>query len=303
MENKERFADKIRRYRKWKPWVEMKELLVIAIGCAPFAIAVNRLLIPHAIVGGGLAGVCEILYFATNGLIPVWASNLTINVALLIAAIKLVSWQFVRRTVYGVLCLTLWFKLIPIPQVPEITDPFMAVILGGLFAGVGLGFVLLNNGSTGGTDITAMILSRYVHLPMGRAMLACNILIITGAYFLPEVHSIEKVLFGLCYTFMSSTAVDWVMTRVRQSVQFFIFSSQYHEIARAIMTQIPRGVTILEGHGGYTQKEIKVITVIARKNESTRIFRLVRAIDPNAFVSETQTIGVFGQGFDSIKEK
>ena len=131
----------------------------------------------------------------------------------------------------------------------------------------------------------------------------CNILIIASAYFLPEVHSIEKVLFGLCYTFMSSTAVDWVMTRVRQSVQFFIFSSYHNEIARAIMTQIPRGVTILDGHGGYTGKDMKVVTVIARKNESTRIFRLVRAIDPNAFVSETQTIGVFGQGFDSIKEK
>lgn len=299
----ERFADKIRRYRKWKPWVEIKELLVIAIGCVPFAIAVNRLLIPHAVVGGGLAGVCEILYFATDGLIPVWASNLAINISLLVAAVKFVNWQFVRRTVYGVLCLTLWFKLIPVPAESPITDPFMAVILGGLFAGVGLGFVLLNNGSTGGTDITAMILSRYVHVPMGRAMLACNILIIASAYFLPEVHSIEKVLFGLCYTFMSSTAVDWVMTRVRQSVQFFIFSSYHNEIARAIMTQIPRGVTILDGHGGYTGKDMKVVTVIARKNESTRIFRLVRAIDPNAFVSETQTIGVFGQGFDSIKER
>ena len=93
------------------------------------------------------------------------------------------------------------------------------------------------------------------------------------------------------------------MTRVRQSVQFFIFSSYHNEIARAIMTQIPRGVTILDGHGGYTGKDMKVVTVIARKNESTRIFRLVRAIDPNAFVSETQTIGVFGQGFDSIKER
>lgn len=138
---------------------------------------------------------------------------------------------------------------------------------------------------------------------MGRAMLASNILIIAGAYFLPEVHSVEKVLFGLCYTFMSSTAVDWVITRVRQSVQFFIFSAHYKQIAHAIMTQVPRGVTILDGHGGYTGEDRKVVTVIARKNEATRIFRLVRAIDPDAFVSETQTIGVFGRGFESIKEK
>lgn len=303
MTNREALVERLRRYRRWKPWVEIKELLVIAICCGPFAIAVNRILIPHAIVGGGLAGFCEILYFASNGLLPVWATNLGINILLLLLAIKLMGWKFCARTMYGVLCLTLWFKLIPVPEVPAISDPFMAVILGGLFSGTGLGLVLLNNGSTGGTDIVAMILSKFGHLPMGRALLASNILIIAGAYFLPEVHSVEKVLFGLCYTFMSSTAVDWVMTRVRQSVQFFIFSSHHHEIAQAIMTQVPRGVTVLDAHGGYTQQEMKVITVIARKNESTRIFRLVRAIDPDAFVSETQTIGVFGRGFESIKEK
>ncbi len=303
MANREKLAERLRQYRRWRPFVEAKELLVIALCCAPFAIAVNRLLIPHAIVGGGLAGFCEILYFATDGLLPVWATNFVINIGLLLAAFKLVGWQFTLRTLYGVACLTVWFKVIPIPETPAITDPFMAVILGGLFSGTGLGIVLLNNGSTGGTDIVAAIVAKFGHLPMGRAMLASNIFIITGAYFLPEVHSIEKVLFGLCYTFMSSTAVDWIMNRVRQSVQFFIFSAHYKQIAHAIMTQVPRGVTILDGHGGYTNQDMKVITVIARKNESTRIFRLVRAIDPDAFVSETQTMGVFGRGFESIKEQ
>lgn len=296
-------VERLRHYRRWRPFVEAKELFVIAICCAPFAVALNRLLIPHAIVGGGLAGFCEILYFATDGALPVWATNFVINIGLLVAAVKLVGWQFCLRTLYGVACLTVWLKIIPIPETPQITDPFMAVILGGLFAGTGLGIVLLNNGSTGGTDIIAAVVAKFGHLPMGRAMLASNILIIAGAYFLPEVRSIEKVLFGLCYTFMSSTAVDWVMNRVRQSVQFFIFSQHYKQIAHAIMTQVPRGVTILDGHGGFTNQDMKVVTVIARKNESTRIFRLVRAIDPDAFVSETQTIGVFGRGFESIKEK
>ena len=301
--NRTVLAERLRHYRRWRPIVEAKELLVIALCCAPFAIALNRLLIPHAIVGGGLAGFCEILYFATDGLLPVWATNLAFNIVLLAFAIKLIGWQFSLRTLYGVLCLTVWLKVIPIPDVPAITDPFMAVILGGLFAGTGLGIVLLNNGSTGGTDIVAAIVAKFGHLPMGRAMLASNILIIAGAYFLPEVHSIEKVLFGLCYTFMSSTAVDWVMNRVRQSVQLFIFSAHYKQIAHAIMTQVPRGVTILDGHGGYTNQDMKVITVIARMNESHRIRRLVRTIDPEAFVSETQTMGVFGRGFESIKEK
>jgi len=275
--------------------------MIIALGAIPFAIVLNQIMVPHAIVGGGMAGFCEILYFASHGALPIWLTNLVINAGLLIVAIKLVGWKFCVRTVYGVICLTLWMKLIPIPDAPIISDPFMAVILGGLFAGCGLGFVLLNNGSTGGTDIIAMILSKYAHLPMGRAMLVSNILIISGAYFLPEVHSIEKVLFGLCYTFMSSTAIDWVMNRVRQSVQFFIFSTKYDQIAEAIMTEVPRGVTILDGQGGYTHQSMKVITVLARRSESHKIFRLVRSIDPDAFVSETQTEGVFGRGFEPIK--
>jgi len=292
----------IRRPDKLKLLRELKELMVIAIGAAPFAIAVNRILVPHAIVGGGLAGFCEILYFATSGILQIWWMQLAINLVLLAVAIKIIGWRFCTRTLYGVLALTTWMKFIPIADVSAISDPFMAVILGGLFAGTGLGLVLMNNGSTGGTDIIAMILSKYAHLPMGRALLASNIVIICGAYFLPEVHSIEKVLFGLCYTFMSSTAVDWVMNQSRQSVQFFIFSKYWEEISHAIMTEIPRGVTILDGEGGYTKEPKKVITVLARKSEAAKIFRLVRQIDPEAFVSETQTQGVFGQGFESIKK-
>ncbi|MCQ2330897.1 MAG: YitT family protein [Paludibacteraceae bacterium] len=291
----------IRKPDKLKVLRELKELLVIALGAGPFAIAVNRILVPHAVVGGGLAGFCEILYFASGGFLQIWWMQLLINIGLLIVAIRMLGWRFCWRTAYGVLALTVWMKCIPIPDVPQITDPFMAVILGGLFAGCGLGFVLMNNGSTGGTDIIAMILSKYAHLPMGRALLTSNIVIICSAYFLPEVHSVEKVLFGLCYTFMSSTAVDWVMNRSRQSVQFFIFSKYWEEIAHAIMTEVPRGVTILDGEGGYTKEVKKVITVLARKSEVTKIFRLVRQIDPDAFVSETQTQGVFGQGFESIK--
>jgi len=292
----------IRRPDKLKLLREFKELFVIALGAGPFAIAVNRILVPHAIVGGGLAGFCEILYFATGGLLQIWWMQLAINLVLLAIAVKLIGWQFCTRTFYGVLCLTAWMKFIPIAEVSAISDPFMAVILAGLFAGVGLGLVLMNNGSTGGTDIIAMILMKYAHLPMGRALLASNIVIICGAYFLPEVHSVEKVLFGLCYTFMSSTAVEWVMNQSKQSVQFFIFSQYWEEIAHAIMTEVPRGVTILDGEGGYTRQPKKVITVLARKSEASKIFRLVRQIDPEAFVSESEARGVFGQGFESIKK-
>ena len=292
-----------------KPFIAIKEYFMIILCTIPYGIAVNWILVPHEIVGGGLTGLCEIIYFATNTTIPIWLSSFVFNLGLLIAAFFTVGWRYCVRTLWGVFWFTLWMKILPIPEIPIITDPFMAVILGGLFMGSFLGIVFLNNGSTGGVDIVAMIVNKYRHLPMGRVLLACDIVVILCAYFLPEINSLgfnralEKILFGLCYTFMASTAVDWVLNRTRQSVQFFIFSDKYEEIAEAIMTQVPRGVTILDASGGYNKKPTKVITTIARQHESSTIFRLVHAIDPNAFVSQSKVRGVFGQGFESIREK
>jgi uncharacterized membrane-anchored protein YitT (DUF2179 family) len=298
-----KLREHLKQYQRLKPFVAIKEYIMIAICTMPYAIAVNCILVPHAIVGGGLTGLCEIIYFATDTFIPIWLSSFVFNLALLVAAFFTVGWRYCIRTLWGVFCYTMWLKFVPIPEVAIVTDPFMAVILGGLFMGCFLGIVFLNNGSTGGVDIVAMIVNKFKHLPMGRVLMACDIVVILCAYFLPEVRSIEKILFGMCYTFMASTAVDWVLNRTRQSVQFFIFSSKYDEIAEAIMTQVPRGVTFLEAQGGYTKQPGKVITVIARQYESSKIFRLVHSIDPNAFVSQSQVRGVFGQGFEPIINK
>ena len=298
--------DQLKRYRRMLPWITMKELLLIVVCTIPYAITVNQLLVPHAIVGGGITGLCEIIYFATDTYVPIWLSSAIINVGLLILATFTVGWRYAVRTIWGVMWLTIWFKVIPIAPVPLLTDSFMAVIIGGLFTGCFLGICFLNNGSTGGTDIIAMIVNKYHHLPMGRVLLFSDLVIISSAFFLPTIQAagfqgaIEKILFGLTYTFMLSTAVDWVMNRMRQSVQFMIFSKKADEIAEAIITQAHRGCTFLEAEGGYNKQPMKVVTTIARSYESATIFRLVRAIDPNAFVSQSQVRGVFGQGFDPM---
>ncbi|MBO7454976.1 MAG: YitT family protein [Paludibacteraceae bacterium] len=287
---------------KSKPVILTKEYLLITLFTIPYAIVVNHILVPHAVVGGGLTGFCEIIYFASHRVIPIWASSATINVLLLIAAYFAIGKRYVFRTLYGVFWLTFWLKVIPVLDVPIITDPFMAVVLGGIFNGTALGLVFINNGSTGGTDIVAMIVNKYQHLPMGRVLLICDIVAISCGYFLPEVRSLEKVLFGLCYTFISSTAVDWIMNRMRQSVQFFIFSKKYKQIAEAIIRDVHRGVTYLDAQGAYSEQPYKVITTIARQHESAKIFRIVRDIDPDAFVSQSQVRGVFGEGFDRLRD-
>ena len=299
----------LQHYRRMKPFIVAKELLFIMFSTFPYALTVNQLLIPHSIVGGGVTGLCEIIYFATDTYVPIWLSGLLINALLLVMAALTVGRRYALRTVWGVLWLTVWFKVVPTASVPLLTDPFMAVVIGGLVTGCFLGICFLNNGSTGGTDIIAMITNKYRHLPIGRVLLLSDLLIISSAYFLPTLQAagtqgaIKKILFGLTFTFMCSTAVGWVMNRMRQSVQFMIFSEKADEIGEAILTQAHRGCTFIDAEGGFDRRPMKVVTTIARSYESAVIFRLVQEIDPHAFVSQSQVRGVFGQGFDSIKDK
>lgn len=284
------------------------ELITIWFCLLPYAIAINFLMIPHGIVGGGLTGLAEIIYFASGSTFPIWATNLIINSLLLIMAVILIGWKFCLRTIWGVIGMTFWFKVIPVLDSPMLTDPFMSCVVSGLFCGAALGITYLNNGSTGGTDIIAMVVNKYKHISLGRVLFACDLLIISSAYFLPHIrtlaHPVEPIMMGLCFTFMCMLALDTVMNNARQSVQFFIFSRYAAEdIADAIMTQKKRGVTLLEGMGGYTKKPVKVVTVLVKKFESKEVMDIIKAIDPNAFVSQTVAKGVYGKGFDSVLNK
>jgi uncharacterized membrane-anchored protein YitT (DUF2179 family) len=175
-------------------------------------------------------------------------------------------------------------------------------VLGGLIMGTGIGLIFTNNGSSGGTDIIAKVINTHRNITLGRALLYTDVLIISSSYFL-EFGSLEKIVYGLTTLAVSTVAVDMVVNGVRQSVQFFIFSKKYDEIANRINSELHRGVTILDGTGWYSKEPVKVITVLARKNQSVAIFRIVKEIDPNAFVSQSSVIGVYGEGFDVIKSK
>ena len=304
----------------------IREYILIIFGLFPFALMVNWIFVPHNVVGAGLTGICSIIYYATQGLfpdffpeyagsIPMWLSSLSINIILLIIAMLTVGWQFCVRTLVGALALAFWYRVIPIRVEPLIADPVTACIVGGVLFGVSLGIVMLNNGSSGGTDIVAMIVNHYKDVSLGRVMIICDAVIIASSYFLPIPEQflvdgmdvvdfkIKRILYGLCMTVSYTAALDWIMSRVRQSVQFFIFSSKYAEIATAINQTVHRGVTVMDGTGWYSQQPIHIVTVLARKQESQLIFRIIKSIDPNAFVSQANVNGVFGQGFDRIKVK
>ena len=302
------------------------EYLIIIIGIAPMALMVNWVLLPHAFVGGGLTGICSAIYYVTGGLfptlfpeyggaIPVWLTTFVFNAILLLIAGLTVGWRFTIRTMVGVMAITFWYRVIPILPEPIIADPWLGAIIGGFVFGLSLGCVLAANGSSGGTDIVAMIVNHYRNISLGNIMLACDVLIIASAFFLPLPASmrveganptylqIKRVLYGVAMTISYTLAVDWIMSRLHRSVHFLIYSTKYADIATAINTTVNRGVTVLDGTGWYSQQPVKVISVLVRKPESSLVFKLVHDIDPNALVSIADVRGVFGSGFDKIKAK
>lgn len=278
-----------------------KEYITIVIGLSLYALGWTGFLLPHEITTGGVTGIGALIFFA-NGT-PVAVTYFLINILLLVMSVKVFGWKFSLKTIFGVFTLTFFLtiaqKLITEPLLIE--EPFMATIIGGVLTGIGIGIVLTAGGSTGGTDIIALTINKYRNITPGRAMLICDMVIISASYLLFQ--SVEKILFGITTQIVSNFFVDFVVNGVRQSVQFLIFSKKYDEIAERINIDLHRGVTILDGIGSYSKEPVKVLVVLARKNESIKIFRIVKQTDPNAFVSQSSVIGVYGEGFDIIKSK
>ncbi|MEG1545980.1 MAG: YitT family protein [Bacteroides sp.] len=287
---------------------ELKDYLFITLGLISYSIGWAAFLLPYQITTGGVTGISAIIYYATGT--PIQMSYFIINAFLLTFAFRILGPKFSVKTVFAIFSLTffLWLfqEMIKNDQgiLVQIIGPgqdFMACIIGAALCGIGLGIVFVNNGSTGGTDIIAAVVNKYRDITFGRIILYCDIIIISSCYFIFQ--DWRRVVFGFVTLVVISYVLDIIVNSARQSVQFFIFSKNYEEISERITHDMHRGVTILDGMGWYSKSPVKVVVVLAKKSQSTRIFRLVRDIDPNAFVSQSSVIGVYGEGFDKIKVK
>lgn len=293
---------------------EFKDYFNITLGLMLYTFAFTVFLLPYQIVTGGIAGVGAIIFYASG--FPVQYTFFLINAVLIVAALKILGWRFLLKTIYATFMLTFLLEvaqdIIVRPDgsfyklLGEGND-FMSLCIGCLMTGTALAIVFLSNGSTGGTDIVAAVVNKYHNISLGKVLILVDLCIISSSLLVDSFGPIDlrcrKVVFGLCTMFIECYMLDFVMNWQRQSVQFFIFSSKYQEIAMAISKTTEHSMTILDGHGWYTGKDIKVICLLAKKRESVTIFRLIKAIDPNAFVSQGAVMGVFGEGFDHIKVK
>ena len=281
---------------------EMHDYLMIALGMLFYAIGWTVFLLPNDITTGGVPGIASIVYWATG--INVQYTYFAINGGLLIASLIVLGWKFSVKTIFAVIVMT---TILPIIQSATSNlhllqdQPFMGCVIGGSFCGSGIGIAFSANGSSGGTDIIAAIINKYRDITLGRVILMTDMIIISSSYFV--LHDWEKVVYGFATLYISSFVLDQVVNSARQSVQFFIISKRYEEIGHRINKDLHRGVTVIDGTGMYTGLGVKMMFVLAKKRESTTIFRLIKDIDPEAFVSQSAVIGVYGEGFDHIKVK
>ena len=291
-----------------KVWTLTVDYLLITIGLALYAFGWGFFLLPYKMVSGGVTGVAALVFYATG--LQISYTYFVINFVLLIVALKVLSLRFMMKTIYAIFTLSLMLEIAqaavtyPDGTMYQMLGPqedFMSMILGAIFSGIALAIVFMRNGSTGGTDIVAACVNKYRDISLGRVLIFVDLGIILSSYTIFE--DWRKIVFGLVLMVLENFTLDYFMTARMQSVQFLIFSKKSKEIAHDIATKMQRGITILDGHGWYSGNEMQVLCILAKKREQISMLRIIKRIDPNAFVSVGAVKGVYGEGFDQIKVK
>ncbi len=296
----------------------VKEYALITIGMLLYVIAWTVFLIPNNLVGGGVSGLSAMIQYATQGALKSGTTYFVINMLLLIVALCVLGKQFGFKTVYAIVItsvgLNVFQEIIPaeICQTLAVDNgKLISCMIGGCLVGVGIGIAMSVGGSSGGTDIIALIVNKYRNISVGKMILIMDVVIILGSLLMPSYTSdgsllpfadkVSNVVYGLVLVFLTSTSIDMYLSGAKQSNQLLILSSKYEEIADVITHDMHRGVTVLEGEGWYTKQPSKVILCIVSKTESSVLLRYVKNIDPKAFVSVSAAGAVYGKGFEKIK--
>ena len=295
----------------------IKDYALLILGLLLYVLGWTVFLVPNNLVGGGVTGVASIIQYATHGVIKIGYTYFTVNILLLVIALFTLGKGFGGKTVVAIVLASLGLNLFQTWIPAEICQTLavdngklMSVIMGGILVGVGIGFTMVAGGSTGGTDIIALIVNKYRGVSPGRMILGMDLVIILSSLLVPSythdgalipfTEKIVTVVYGLILITVCSTVLDMFLAGSKQSVQLFILSHKYEEIADAISKDLHRGVTVLDGQGWYSKQHTHVLMVLTRKTDLNILLRYIKSIDPDAFLSVSTVTGVYGRGFESI---
>ena len=276
------------------------DYFLMTVGSVIFCMAWTSFIIPNGLASGGLTGLCTILQYGTG--IPIGVSYPVLNILLLVLGVLSLGKGFGIKTIYVIGLTSILFEVLPkFPSLEVLMDEKLLVALVGAgMESVGIGLVLLRGGSTGGTDILAMMINKYWPLSPGKVYLYSDIIIITLLLFVPG-----KGFADLIYAFVLmlgfSMGVDYVLLGNKSSVQILVFSQKYKEIADHIINELDRGVTAIQSVGWYSQKESKVLLIVSRKQQMNEVVHEIKNIDKKAFISISTAMSVYGEGFEEVK--
>ena len=277
------------------------DYFLLSLGTLLYCMGWTSFLIPNGIASGGLTGLCTILQFGTG--IPIGWSFPIINTLLLIIGVLFLGKAFGFKTIYVIALSSVLFEVLPhfpVLEVTNIPDKILVALVGACMESVGIGLTLLRGGSTGGTDIVAMVVNKYWPVSPGRVYLVTDIFIISLMLFVPD-KGIVDMIYGFVVMLVFSFGVDFVLLGNKSSVQILVFSPKYAEIADHIINNVHRGVTALQSVGWYSQTESKVLLIISRKHQMNEVINEIRSIDKKAFISVSSANSVYGEGFEEIK--
>lgn len=296
----------------------VKEYALVTLGVMSYALGWTIFLLPNNLIGGGVSGFASILFYATG--LPMSITYFILNVLLLIIGTKILGTGFGGKTIYAIfmtsIMLSLMPQLIPADFIHEFAisnGKLICTFLGGIIAGFGIGLSISQGGSTGGTDIVALVWCKFKPASPGRVILIIDVGIILSSLLfpsytesgdlLPFTEKLAVVVYGLIQVVVSGYAIDLYLSGSKQSVQAFIFTKKSNEMADAIAFDMKRGVTVIPAKGWYSKEDKDVLMVVTRKTDLNLLLRYVKSIDPDAFLSVSSVMGVYGQGFDTIKVK
>ena len=296
----------------------LKEYALVTVGVMSYALGWSIFLLPNNLIGGGVSGFASILYYATG--FPMGATYFILNALLLLIGTKILGTGFGGKTIYAIFMTSLMLSVMPniiptdfIHEFAFSNGKLVCTFLGGIMAGFGIGLSISQGGSTGGTDIVALLWCKFYPASPGRVILIIDVVIIISSLLFPSytdtgemlnfADKLAVVVYGLIQVTVSGYAVDMYISGSKQSVQAFIFTKKVEEMADAIAFDMKRGVTVLPAKGWYSKEEKQVLMVVTRKTDLNSLLRYVKNIDPDAFLSVASVMGVYGQGFDTIKVK
>ena len=277
------------------------DYLLLTVGTIIYCMGWTSFLIPNGLASGGLTGLCTIIQYGTG--IPIGWTFPAINVVLLLIGMLALGKGFGFKTIYVIALSSVLFEVLPrfeVLQVTTIPDMILVAIVGAAMESIGIGLTLLRGGSTGGTDIVAMVVNKYWPVSPGRVYLVTDLFIISLMFLVPD-KGIVDVIYAYVVMIGFSIGVDWVLLGNKSSVQILVFSSKYEEIADHIINDVHRGVTALQSTGWFSQKEGKVLLIISRKHQMNEVVEAVKSIDKDAFISISVAKSVFGEGLEEVK--